>query len=267
MADRSSDEHEGVRRVRPVFRPAAAHEGGEHRHRQRPGASTGRTIVARPGCPTSSAIRRFVGKKEQSSEQKAEMLATCSMGTEGRRDARLRDVLVSQGRPTTWRGTRQSMRRSCRPTPSPRANRSASCGASCSARGVKIHFAHRTFPMVERGQGQGGRALRHHRLRRCTTRATSSSSTTTRRTVNRTQCARPSNINPYLVEGSDVLLREAPVSWSAPAVAIGYGSFALDDGHLLHAFRGWTVPTSSPRRAGAHGYLRPLVGGRRLYQR
>ena len=44
---------------------------------------------------------------------------------------------------------------SSRPTPSPRANRSASCGASCCpAFGIKIHFAHRTFAWSSEARGK-----------------------------------------------------------------------------------------------------------------
>ena len=57
-------------------------------------------------------------------------------------------------RRTTWRKIRPSRPPLSPPTPSPRANRSAFCGLICFRRGVKIHFAHRTFQWSSEARGK-----------------------------------------------------------------------------------------------------------------
>ena len=55
---------------------------------------------------------------------------------------------------TIWRIIRPSRPPLFPPIPSPRANRSASCGLIYFERGVKIHFAHRTFQWSSEARGK-----------------------------------------------------------------------------------------------------------------
>jgi hypothetical protein len=72
----------------------------------------------------------------------------------------------------------------------------------------------------------------------------------------------PANqINPYLVDGPDVLLtnRPAPI---CPVSEISYGSFALDDGnYTLTEVERDSIIEESP---GSAAFIRPFIGGREL---
>ncbi|MDP3111312.1 MAG: N-6 DNA methylase [Thermodesulfovibrionales bacterium] len=96
--------------------------------------------------------------------------------------------------------------------------------------GVKIHFAHRTFRWSNEARGKAavhcviiGFALHD----------------THRKTIydypdinGEPHALAVMNINPYLVDASDILLvkRTTPI---CPAPSINYGSMAIDDGHLI----------------------------------
>jgi hypothetical protein len=125
--------------------------------------------------------------------------------------------------------------------------------------GVKIHFAHRTFRWSNEARGMAavhcviiGFALHD----------------SDRKTIydypevnGAPHELKVRNINPYLVDATDVLLlkRTTPI---CPAPSINYGSMAIDDGHLiLDAADYKSILEDYP---ASSTWIRPYVGGEEL---
>jgi len=127
------------------------------------------------------------------------------------------------------------------------------------SRGVRIHFAHRTFQWSSEARGK---AAVH-----CVIIGFALHDVAEKRLFDyETPQAEPhviavGRINPYLVDGPEIVLtsRQHPLS---PIPEVTYGSFALDDGnYTLSADDCATILSECPE---AEKYIRPFVGGQEL---
>jgi len=127
------------------------------------------------------------------------------------------------------------------------------------SRGVRIHFAHRTFQWSSEARGK---AAVH-----CVIIGFALHDVAEKRLFDyETPQAEPhviavGRINPYLVDGPEIVLtsRQHPLS---PILEVTYGSFALDDGnYTLSADDCATILSECPE---AEKYIRPFVGGQEL---
>jgi len=127
------------------------------------------------------------------------------------------------------------------------------------AQGTHIHFAHRTFQWNNEARGK---AAVHCVIIGFGLNDTDNKTIFEYEDIRGKPHAVPANqINPYLVDGPDVLLtnRPAPI---CPVSEISYGSFALDDGNytLTEAERD-SIIEENP---GSAAFIRPFIGGREL---
>ena len=123
-------------------------------------------------------------------------------------------------------------------------------------RGVKIHFAHRTFQWSSEARGKAavhcviiGFALHDAVEKRIFDYETVQSEP---------HEIRANNINPYLVDAPDVILskRNSPIS---PVPEINYGSMAIDNGHLLLTDEEKSeIISQTPQ---ANNFIRRFIGG------
>ncbi|MFH1020518.1 MAG: DNA methyltransferase, partial [Pseudomonadota bacterium] len=123
-------------------------------------------------------------------------------------------------------------------------------------RGVKIHFAHRTFQWSSEARGKAAVhcVIIGFALRDCTNKVIFDYENPKAEA----QAIPAQNINPYLVDALDVILirRSSPIS-SVPE--INYGSMAIDNGHLLLGDQEQTeIISQTPQ---AKKYIRRFIGG------
>jgi hypothetical protein len=125
--------------------------------------------------------------------------------------------------------------------------------------GLKIHFAHRTFQWSNEARGK---AAVHCVIIGFGLKDMGNKTIFEYDDIRGEPHAVPANqINPYLVDGPDVLLtnRPAPI---CPVSEISYGSFALDDGnYTLTEVERDSIIEESP---GSAAFIRPFIGGREL---
>lgn len=188
----------------------------------------------------------FLGKKEQTLAQKADLAVACA-GVPGA--GKLDYVAGWFLKAAALIAQRPAVRCALVSTSSICQGEQVSVlWGALQQRGVEIHFAHRAFPWradasvecVIIGFGRPNKAQKWLW-------------TPQRQAVSR--------INAYLVDGPPVLLRPraAPLSHAPP---IRYGSFALDDGHYtLSEPQRDALLREAPESAP---YIRPFIGGREL---
>ena len=127
------------------------------------------------------------------------------------------------------------------------------------ARGVVIQFAHRTFKWSNEARGKA--AVHCVIIGFGLNAASAPALFEYERADGEPQAVRAANINPYLIDAPAVFLesRSAPIHGAPP---ISYGSFALDDGqYTLDAAAHAALIGECPAAAR---FLRPFVGGEEL---
>ncbi|MHB1187404.1 class I SAM-dependent DNA methyltransferase [Thiobacillus sp.] len=127
------------------------------------------------------------------------------------------------------------------------------------AQGMHIHFAHRTFQWSNEARGK---AAVHCVIIGFGLKDTGNKTIFEYEDIRGEPHAVPANqINPYLVDGPDVLLTNRPTP-ICPVSEISYGSFALDDGNytLTEAERD-SIIKGNP---GSATFIRLFIGGREL---
>ncbi|HNW92331.1 MAG TPA: class I SAM-dependent DNA methyltransferase [bacterium] len=196
----------------------------------------------------------FVGKKEQSEEQKAEVMQVFS----DVKGAGILDYVSAW-----YRKAADYMSQNKKVTAAFVSTNSISQGEQVGvlwpglyARGLKIHYAHRTFQWSSEARGKAavhcviiGFALREPDKRVLYEYETPKAEP---------QALAVARINPYLVDAPDLFLakRSTPIC-SVPAM--NYGSMANDGGHLLlDASQREELLTQSPSAAK---YIRRFMGG------
>ena len=216
-----------------------------------------RTIIAAADLSYIVGNPPFIGKKEQTSEQKAEVLATFSKV----KGAGILDyVSCWYEKAIDVMGENPAIHAALVSTNSiTQGEQVGVLWGHLLARGVSINFAHRTFQWSSEAKGK---AAVH-----CVIIGFARDNQTSKRLFDYdAPDSDPheltvSRINPYLVDAPTVLLenRRFPV---CDVQEINYGSFALDDGFytLSEADRA-DILAEAP---SAHGYLRPFVGGQEL---
>lgn len=230
----------------------------------------------------------FVGKKEQSAEQKASFQPVM----EGVHGAGVLDFVAAwyvkaarylsdaAARTGQAPGAHEPAAPKSRPTPAPYApprNRSFSVRTRCAfvstnsitqgeqvgvlwgwmlAQGMKIQFAHRTFQWSNDAKGV---AAVHCVIIGFGTDDLPGKTIFAYPDIQGEPVAiSAKNINPYLVDGPDVVLSKRGTSICG-AKTMSYGSMAIDNGHLiLTEDERIAVLSEEP---GLHKYLRPFMGG------
>jgi len=121
------------------------------------------------------------------------------------------------------------------------------------SRGIKIHFAHRTFRWSNEATGK---AAVHCVIVGFAAYATS------KPVLCDETCTAVANINPYLVDAPDVVVQARRGSLIANVPDASYGSFALDDGiYTLSADDRAKILAKYP---DSEKYIREFVGGQEL---
>ncbi|AEV34363.1 hypothetical protein Oweho_3414 [Owenweeksia hongkongensis DSM 17368] len=125
--------------------------------------------------------------------------------------------------------------------------------------GLKIHFAHRTFNWKNEARGNAGV---HVVIIGFACFDSKSKAIFEYENINgEPDHKRASNINPYLVEGQDMFVenRKTPLC-DVPCIA--YGSFALDDGHYTISEAEYTQIIEKSPSTGT--FLKPFIGGKEM---
>ena len=196
----------------------------------------------------------FVGKKEQSDEQKAEVMAVFG----NLKGAGILDYVCCWYRKTVeYMGDNPLIRAAFVSTNS--ITQGEQVGVLWSdflARGVKIHFAHRTFQWTSAARGK---AAVHCVIVGFGLGAVSEKLIYDYETPkSEAYIRRVNHINPYLVDAPDIVVQ----SRSTPLCNIFgmiKGNEATDDGHLiLNRYEMESVVHNDP---GAEQWIRPLIGG------
>ncbi|PKO26016.1 MAG: SAM-dependent methyltransferase, partial [Betaproteobacteria bacterium HGW-Betaproteobacteria-8] len=127
------------------------------------------------------------------------------------------------------------------------------------AHGVHIHFAHRTFSWNNEARGKA--AVHCVIIGFGLDEVAEKTIFEYEDIKGEPHAVKVMNINPYLVDGEDILLenRKHPIS---KVIELRYGSFALDDGH-------YTLTTDDrlgllAQHSEAEGYILPFLGGQEL---
>ncbi|QNP39673.1 class I SAM-dependent DNA methyltransferase [Lysobacter solisilvae (ex Woo and Kim 2020)] len=198
----------------------------------------------------------FVGKKEQNTQQKADM-AVVFYGTKG---AGVLDFVAAWYQKAADFISSTSIR--CAFVSTNSITQGEQVGVLwplLHAKGIQIQFAHRTFRWSSEARGK---AAVHCVIIGFGLDREPAPQLADYGDVNgEPNFMRATEINPYLVDGPFVALpnRSSPIS-TAPSM--NYGSFALDDGnYTLDASERAQILASSPQ---AEGWLHPFIGGQEL---
>ena len=212
------------------------------------------TVVPRERVSYILGNPPFVGKKEQSRTQKAELL-TIMHDVKG---AGVLDYV------TAWyRKAAEFMQGTSISAAFVSTNSITQGEQPCVlwpqlwVRGMKIHFAHRTFKWSNEGRGK---AAVH-----CVIIGFGPVEQTRRviydyeKIDGESHPVNARNINPYLVDAVDVVLskRSRPLAPSTPN--INYGSMPIDDGHLILSTEGRNAAIAAEPQIGP--FIRLYVGG------
>ncbi|MCX6982886.1 MAG: class I SAM-dependent DNA methyltransferase [Verrucomicrobia bacterium] len=216
-----------------------------------------RTVLPPAQCSYVLGNPPFVGKKEQSTEQKADMDAVWGEV----KGAGVLDFVTAWYRLAAdyIHGTEIKVAFVSTNSISQGEQVSVLWSYLLSRFRVKIHFAHRTFAWESEARGKAhvhvviiGFGLRDVPEKRLYDYDHDPLSPT---------LSVVSNISPYLIEGSNIVA----AARSTPVCAVpemGYGSFALDDGnYTLSRDDRDALLTENPQ---ASIYLRPFIGGREM---
>ena len=195
----------------------------------------------------------FRGKQYQDSNQKAE-LATVFAGVRG---AGVLDYVTAWHRKATdYMAVNPAIRTAFVSTNSiTQGEQAGILWGDLFGRGVKIHFAHRTFQWSSEARGRAavhcviiGFGLHDRSDKTIFDYDTPQSEP---------HAIKVSNINPYLVEGGDVALqnRRQPICSVLPC---GFGSMPNDGGHLLLTKQ--EMDALVAQEPGAAAWIRPFLG-------
>ena len=212
------------------------------------------TVVPREQVSYILGNPPFVGKKEQSKAQKAEFLAIMH----GVKGAGVLDYVTAWYRKAAEFMQGTSMSAAFVSTNSiTQGEQPGVLWPHLWVRGMKIHFAHRTFKWSNEGRGK---AAVH-----CVIIGFGPSEPTRRMIYDYEKIdgephpVEARNINPYLVDAVDVVLskRGRPLAPSTPN--INYGSMPIDDGHLILSTEERNAAIAAEPQIGP--FIRPYVGG------